>query len=249
MIRLDDVHLSLAGKPVLRGIDLTFSREESLVIMGESGIGKSTILKVVLGLWKPDRGTVSYDGEDIHRLSESELARRRKKLAIVFQGGALFDSMTLGENVGYRLFEEGRLPQEEIEEIVLRKLEAVDLAEAVDMYPAELSGGMRKRAAIARALAADPDCILFDEPTAGLDPVAACKINNVILNCRKEGKGMLIVTHDLGCAFSVGERLVFIDEGRIVFEGDRRSMESSTNKSVRRFLDTACLDPSIRRSS
>jgi phospholipid/cholesterol/gamma-HCH transport system ATP-binding protein len=206
------------------------------VILGESGVGKSTILKVMLGLWKPERGRVMLAGENIHRLSESDLIERRKALAVVFQGGALFDSLTVGENVGYRLFEAGRLALPAIEEIVREKLAAVGLEEAIDLYPAQLSGGMRKRAAIARALAADPQLILFDEPTAGLDPVASCRVNELIVRCQEEGKGTVVVTHDLACAFRVGERLMLLDDGRIVFQGDRSAMESSTLPAVRRFL-------------
>lgn len=236
MIRLEDVYLSQAGNLILKGISLEVAALERLVILGESGVGKSTILKVMLGLWKPERGRVLLAGEDIHRLPESELIERRKALAVVFQGGALFDSLTVGENVGYRLFEAGKQGPAAIERIVREKLAEVGLEEAIDLYPAQLSGGMRKRAAIARALAADPKLILFDEPTAGLDPVASCRVNELIVRCQEEGKGTVVVTHDLACAFRVGERLMLLDDGRIVFQGDRSAMESSTLSAVRRFL-------------
>jgi phospholipid/cholesterol/gamma-HCH transport system ATP-binding protein len=236
MIRLEDVHLAKAHKEILTGLTLEISADERLVILGESGVGKSTILKVILGLWKPDRGRVLLHGEDINRLLESELIERRKALAVVFQGGALFDSLTVGENVGYRLFEAGRLAPAAIEEIVREKLAEVGLESAIDLYPSQLSGGMRKRAAIARALAADPQLILFDEPTAGLDPVASCRINELIVRCQEEGKGTVVVTHDLECAFRVGEHLMLLDEGRIVFQGDRSAMERSSLPVVRRFL-------------
>jgi phospholipid/cholesterol/gamma-HCH transport system ATP-binding protein len=237
MIRLENVHLALSGKPVLKGISLEVGPGDRVVILGESGIGKSTILRVILGLWKPDRGRVFLEDEDIHRMKEEVLIERRKMLAVVFQGGALFDSLTVGENVGYRLLEEGRLSSARIERIVREKLAAVGLEEAIDLYPAQLSGGMRKRAAIARALAADPRCILFDEPTAGLDPVGACKINQLILECQQAGKGTVVVTHDLDCAYRVGRRLMLISEGRIVFDGDRTAMETSREPALRRFLE------------
>ena len=236
MIRLEDVYLAKAHKEILTGLTLEVTADERLVILGESGVGKSTILKVILGLWKPDRGRVLLHGKDINRLPESELIERRKTLAVVFQGGALFDSLTVGENVGYRLFEAGRLAPAAIEEIVREKLAEVGLEKAIDLYPSQLSGGMRKRAAIARALAADPQLILFDEPTAGLDPVASCRINELIVRCQDEGKGTVVVTHDLECAFRVGEQLMLLDNGRIVFQGDRSAMESSVLPAVRRFL-------------
>lgn len=240
MIELSNVHLTLAGKEVLKGISLTVSPRDRVVILGESGIGKSTVLKVILGLWKPDRGRVLWDGHDIHALPERELIERRKQLAVVFQGGALFDSLTVGENVGYRLFEEGRLDEEEIERTVRGLLAAVGMAAAIDLYPAELSGGMLKRAAIARALASRPRYILFDEPTGGLDPVAACMVNELIVCCQEEwGTGTLVVTHDLDCAYRVGDRLMLIDDGRIVFEGDRSAFQASPEPAVRRFLDPA----------
>lgn len=236
MIRLEDVHVSLDEKPVLRGIDLSVEPGDRIVIMGESGVGKSTILRIIIGLLKPDRGRVLIEGEDIRRMKEDELRQMRRNLAMVFQGGALFDSLTVGENVGYRLFEEGRLAPPEIERMVREKLAAVDLEEAIDLYPAQLSGGMRKRAAIARALAADPRYILFDEPTAGLDPVSASKINSLILGCQRAGKATLVVTHDLDCAFRVGERLKFIADGMFVFSGLREEMESCRQPDLYRFL-------------
>jgi phospholipid/cholesterol/gamma-HCH transport system ATP-binding protein len=236
MIRLEDIYLAKEHKEILTGLTLEVTADERLVILGESGVGKSTILKVILGLWKPDRGRVLLHGKDINRLPESELIERRKPLAVVFQGGALFDSLTVGENVGYRLFEAGRLAPAAIEEIVREKLAEVGLEEAIDLYPSQLSGGMRKRAALARALAADPQLILFDEPTAGLDPVASCRINELIVRCQDEGKGSVVVTHDLECAFRVGEQLMLLDNGRIVFQGDRSAMESSALPAVRRFL-------------
>jgi phospholipid/cholesterol/gamma-HCH transport system ATP-binding protein len=240
MIRLEEVSLALEGREVLREITLEVGESERLVILGESGVGKSTILKLMLGLWPPDRGRVLLWGEDIHRLPEQELVERRRTLAMVFQGGALFDGLTVGENVGYRLFEARRLAEAEVERVVREKLAAVGLEEAIDLYPAQLSGGMRKRAAIARALAAEPRCIFFDEPTAGLDPVAACRVNELIRRCQEQGKATVVVTHDLDCAFRVGEKLMLLDEGRIAFAGDRAALESAEITAVQRFLHPEC---------
>lgn len=236
MIRLADIHLSFSGKTILSGIDLTLAMDERTVILGESGIGKSTILRVALGLLPPDRGQVLFDGVDLFRLDETEMRRCRQAVTMVFQGGALFDGLTVGENVGYRLFEEGRLDDGEIEARVRAQLTAVGLEEAIDLFPAQLSGGMRKRVAIARALAAEPSLIFFDEPTAGLDPVAAETVTALIQRCQEHGRGTVVVTHDLACAFRVGARLLMIDDGRIVFDGDRAALERSPEPAVQRFL-------------
>ncbi|BCR05605.1 ABC transporter ATP-binding protein [Desulfuromonas versatilis] len=237
MIRLEDVYLSLGGRQVLEGISFEIGKAERAVILGPSGAGRSSILRVILGLWKPDRGGVQLDGEDIHALEEKELIEHRKRLAMVFQGGALFDTLTVGENVGYRLFEEGRLPVAQIEAIVRRVLAAMGLEDAIDLFPGQLSGGMRKRVAIARAIAVEPACILFDEPTAGLDPLASSRVNELIVECQRHGKATLVVTHDLVCAYRVGERFMFIDDGKILFDGDRRGFESCPNPQLCEFLN------------
>ena len=160
----------------------------------------------------------------------------RKRIAIVFQGGALFDSMTVGENVGYRLFEEGRLSQAEIEQIVREKLSFVGVEPALDLYPAELSGGMKKRVAIARALAADPDYIFFDEPTTGLDPIGVYNICNLMQRLQAEGKTTLMVTHDLATAFNVSQRFTFLHQARMIFEGTEEEMRGSGIPEVQQFL-------------
>ncbi len=234
-IRLHNLTYSVDGRTILQGVDLFCAKGVNRTILGASGVGKTTILKLMLGLLRPDSGTVSIDGELIAGLSESELIRVRSRLAIVFQGGALFDSMTVGENVGYRLLEEGR-PESQVERVVREKLSFVGLEDTIDRYPAQLSGGMKKRAAIARALASEPEYILFDEPTTGLDPIGVYNICNVIRRLQEEGKTALLVTHDLETAFNVSERFSFIHKARMVFEGSREEMLGSALPAIREFL-------------
>jgi phospholipid/cholesterol/gamma-HCH transport system ATP-binding protein len=191
---------------------------------------------LILGLIKPDAGRIFINGVQLTGLKEQELAGLRKQIAIVFQGGALFDSMTVGENVGYRLIEEGRLTEAEIEKIVLKNLGFVGLEHAIDLYPSELSGGMKKRVAIARALSAEPEYIFFDEPTTGLDPIGVYNIRNLMLRLQDEGKTTLMVTHDLETAFAVSQRFTFLHAARILFEGTREEMERSSIPEVREFF-------------
>ncbi|HYR02503.1 MAG TPA: ATP-binding cassette domain-containing protein, partial [Syntrophobacteria bacterium] len=203
---------------------------------GVSGVGKTTILKLMLGLLRPDAGEIFIDGVTLAGITEGELIRLRRKIAIVFQGGALFDSMTVGENVGYRLFEEGKLAEREIEQVVLEKLSFVGLEQAIDLYPAELSGGMKKRVAIARALAAEPDYIFFDEPTTGLDPIGVYNIRNLMLRLQQDGKTTLMVTHDLETAFAVSQRFSFLHEARLEFEGTREEMLACRQPAITEFF-------------
>ncbi len=235
-IRMEKVSYAVGGRRILDGFDLELERGVNRTILGKSGAGKTTILKLILGLLRPDGGEIFIDGTAIGVLSESELIRVRKRIAIVFQGGALFDSMTVGENVGYRLFEEGMLAEAEIERIVLEKLGVVGLEQSIDLYPAELSGGMKKRVAIARALAANPDYIFFDEPTTGLDPIGVYNIRNLMLRLQGEGKTTLMVTHDMETAFAVSERFSFLHEARLVFEGTEAEMRQSSLPQIREFL-------------
>ncbi|BEH11070.1 MULTISPECIES: ABC transporter ATP-binding protein [Geobacter] len=235
-IRMDKVSYSVGGRTILTEFDLFFAPGVNRTILGRSGAGKTTILRLMLGLIRPQAGTISIDGIPIGSLSESELIRLRKQIAIVFQGGALFDSLTVGENVGYRLLEEGRLGEGEIERIVLEKLSFVGLEHSIDLYPAELSGGMKKRVAIARALAAEPRYIFFDEPTTGLDPVGVYNIQHLMLRLQGEGKTTLMVTHDLETAFAVSERFSFLHEARLLFEGTEEEMRRCAVPDIREFL-------------
>ncbi|HZV82660.1 MAG TPA: ATP-binding cassette domain-containing protein [Geobacteraceae bacterium] len=233
---MEKVCYSIGGRTILSDFDLWLEPGVNRTILGVSGVGKTTILKLILGLLRPDSGIITIDGADICTMNEQDLIRARKQISIVFQGGALFDSMTVGENVGYRLFEEGALSEAEIERIALEKLGFVGLEQAIDLYPAELSGGMKKRVAIARALAADPDYIFFDEPTTGLDPIGVYNIQQLMLRLQQQGKTTLMVTHDMPTAFAVSNRFSFIHNGRLVFEGTRNEMEASQLSEIAEFF-------------
>lgn len=252
-IRMDKVSYSIGDRQILEEFDLHLEKGVNRTILGVSGAGKTTILKLLLGLLEPESGQVSIDGTVLQGLKERQRVEVRKKIAIVFQGGALFDSMTVGENVGYRLFEEGKLAEADIERVVLEKLGFVGLPQAIDLYPAELSGGMKKRVAIARALASEPDYIFFDEPTTGLDPIGVYNIRHLMLRLQAEGKTTLMVTHDLETAFAVSQRFSFLHNARLVFEGTREEMQRAelpeiseffapTDQSLFRYVETEVSD-------
>jgi len=208
------------------------------VIMGGSGSGKSTLVRTLIGLEKPSAGHVSIMGKDVAAIGEAELDEVRKKIGMSFQGGALFGSMTVGENVGLPLREHTKLEDSTIEIMVRLKLEQVGL-EGFEYYmPSQLSGGMRKRAAVARALAMDPEILFFDEPSAGLDPIIAAGIDQLILELRRAfHMTILVVTHELASAFLIANRIVLIDRGNILAIGTTAEMQSSSEPRVRQFLD------------
>ncbi|MBI1920320.1 MAG: ATP-binding cassette domain-containing protein [Geobacter sp.] len=233
---MQKVSFSFVGRGILEEFDLCLEPGVNRTILGMSGVGKTTILKLLLGLLKPDSGRIVIDGTDVAKISEREFIRLRKKIAIVFQGSALFDSMTVGENVGYRLLEERELSESEIEKIVLEKLSMLGLEHAIDHYPAELSGGMKKRVAVARALAADPEYVLFDEPTTGLDPIGVYNIQRLILMLQEQGKTTLMVTHDLETAYAVSERFSFLHERRLLFDGPKDDFAKADIPAVQEFL-------------
>jgi phospholipid/cholesterol/gamma-HCH transport system ATP-binding protein len=235
-IRMEKLCYSIGGRKILEDFDFCLERGVNRTILGVSGAGKTTILKLLLGLLQPDSGLVCMGNTCITGAPESSFMELRKHIAIVFQGGALFDSMTVGENVGYRLFEEGRLSADEIEHIVLEKLSFVGVETSLNLYPAELSGGMKKRVAIARALAPNPDYIFFDEPTTGLDPIGVYNICNLMQRLQAAGTTTLMVTHDLATAFSTSQRFTFLHQARMIFEGTEGEMRDSTIPEVREFL-------------
>jgi phospholipid/cholesterol/gamma-HCH transport system ATP-binding protein len=185
---MEDLCYSIDGRKILENVSLVLEKGVNRTILGASGCGKTTILKLLLGLLKPDSGRIIIGGIPLEGLPETEQIMIRKQIAIVFQGGALFDSMTVGENVGYRMIQEGELPEREIERIVLEKLSFVGLKDTIDLYPAQLSGGMKKRVAISRALASNADYIFFDEPTTGLDPIGVYNICHLMRRLQEEGK-------------------------------------------------------------
>ena len=236
-VRFEDVHKSFGDKKVLEGITLDIRRGETFVVLGGSGSGKSVLIRHIIGLHRPDRGRVIVDDENIVDYDEEELIPIRKKVAMLFQGGALFDSMNILENVGYGLKEHTDLSEARIGEIVREKLGLVQLEGVEDLMPAELSGGMKKRVAIARSISMDPQCILYDEPTTGLDPVTANTINDLIQNLQHRLKvTSIVVTHDIESAFYVGDRLGYLFEGGMHFVGTMDEARASSEPRLRRFL-------------
>ncbi len=243
MIRLDAVEVTLGNRKVLERISFHVEPGETKVILGGSGSGKTTLLRLILGLHKPDRGSIRIEDEDITRLSEQALPRIRRKMAMVFQSAALFDSLPVRENVGYRLWEQGALSDEDIERRVRQSLRFVGLEEVIDNMPADLSGGMRKRVGIARALASGARVILYDEPTAGLDPINAYAIGHLLLQLKAKGVTQVVVTHDLDLAFRVADHVVLLHKGQVMFQGTPQELADGRNPEIRRFLDPATLSP------
>ena len=236
MIQITGLQKAFHGTEVLRGVDLEIREGETAVIIGRSGGGKSVLLKHLCGLLKPDRGQVVVDGVDIVPLREGELPPIRKKFGFLFQGAALFDSLTLFDNVAVPLREERRA-EAEIERRVMEMLELVDLAKARDKKPAELSGGMRKRAGLARACVARPKYMLYDEPTTGLDPIRADNINELILRMRDHLQVTgVAVTHDMTSAYKIADRMAMLHEGRIYAVGTPAEIQRSADPIVQQFI-------------
>ncbi len=237
-IRLENVYKSFGDLHVFRGINLTVRERECLVILGPSGTGKSVLLKHIVGLLRPDSGTVYFREQKVSELDETELEPIRKHFGFLFQGGALFDSMTVYENVAFPLREHLNLPEPEVKDRVASKLAMVGLDGTQEKMPAELSGGMRKRVALARAIALNPEVVLYDEPTTGLDPIRADVINELILKLNDElHVTSVVVTHDMASAFKVADRLVMLSDGKVIAEGNVADFRNSTNEEVRRFVE------------
>jgi phospholipid/cholesterol/gamma-HCH transport system ATP-binding protein len=225
---------------VLRGLDLDVLRGETLVVLGGSGSGKSVLLKHMNGLLQPDAGSVEVDGQVMGGIPEEQLGPVRRNVAMLFQQGALFDSLTVGENVAYPLREHRLATGDELRARVRRALAMVDLAGSEALMPAELSGGMRKRAALARALVLEPRAVLYDEPTTGLDPVVAARINHLVRDLQRTlGLTSVVVTHDLASAFFVADRIAFLYEGRIRFAGPPAEARASRDPHLHEFLTAA----------
>ena len=225
------------GRAVLDGVDFEVGRGESLAIIGRSGSGKSVLLRQLVGLEPADGGRIAFDAEDITPLSERELAPIRRRVSMLFQSGALFDSMCVFDNVAYPLRERGEISVDEVSERVQRTLALVRLEGADDKLPAELSGGMRKRAALARSLVTEPEAVLFDEPTTGLDPMTAATIGALMVQVREAlGVTSVVVSHDLALVRRVAERLAFLEAGKFRFIGTLAEAEASSDPLLRRFL-------------
>lgn len=238
LIELRGVYKGFGALEVLRGVDLTLAAGMTTVILGESGAGKSVILKHIVGLLRPDAGAVYFHGDRLDEAGERRLAKLRTHFGFLFQMGALFDSLTVAENIAFPIVEHTRKPRREVEQIVARTLAMVGLEGTQPKHPAELSGGQRKRVALARAIALDPEVILYDEPTTGLDPVRADVINEVILKLQRElNVTSVVVTHDMASAFKVADRIVMLYEGRFIFDGTAEEVQRCTDPRVRTFVE------------
>ncbi len=237
MIEFKKVSFSYGIRPVIKDLDFFIRQEERVAILGGSGDGKTTILKLILGLLRPDSGRVIIDGEDITDKRDEELMEMRRKLSIVFQEGALFDSLNVKENVAFGLREYTMMTEEEIDQRVRELLKKVGLEEAMYLMPEELSGGMHRRVAIMRSIAAfEPNMFLYDEPTAGLDPANADIICRLILDLSNRGKGFIVVTHKIFDALKLARRFMILKDGKIIFDGERDKILQSDLPEVRTFL-------------
>jgi len=238
MISLRNLRVSYGEREILHGISFDVKRGETLVILGGSGSGKSTLLRTLVGLEKPDSGEIWLKGKNLAAISDSEMDEIRKKIGMSFQGGALFGSMTVGENVALPLREHTKLEDSTIEIILRLKLDQVGLSGYENYMPSQLSGGMKKRAAVARALAMDPEILFFDEPSAGLDPIIAAGVDELILELKKAfHMTIIVVTHELASAFLIADRMVLIDKGNVIAIDSTQEMRMSTHPRVRQFLD------------
>src|SRR4030088_3127854 len=238
MISLRNLRVSYGEREILHGINFDVIRGETMVILGGSGSGKSTLLRTLVGLERPSSGEIWIKGKNIAAISQTELDEIRKKIGMSFQGGALFGSMTVGDNVALPLREHTKLEESTIDIILRLKLEQVGLAGFEYYMPSQLSGGMKKRAAVARALAMDPEVLFFDEPSAGLAPIIAAGIDQLILELKQAFRmTIIVVTHELASAYLIADRMVLIDKGNVVAIGTTAEMRSSTHPRVRQFLD------------
>ena len=241
-VEFRDIHKAYGPKDVLRGASLEVYRGEVLVILGGSGSGKSVTLRHILGLETPDSGSVLVEQEDITELPEEELYRVRKKFGMLFQSGALFDSMTVFENIAFPLREHTDMSNDEIQRAVREKLELVDLPGSEHLMPVDLSGGMRKRVGLARSIVLDPKMILYDEPTTGLDPLTAQVINELIVSLQsKLNVTSIVVTHDIQSAFSVGDRIAFLDQGVFEWVGSVDAARDAEHPLLRDFLKSSAV--------
>ncbi len=244
-IRMRGVCKSFGDKVVLDGLDLEVGRSQSVVVIGGSGTGKSVMLKCILGLLHADAGSIQVDGEEVVGLQGQDLERVRRKFGMLFQNAALFDSMPVWENVAFGLMQGQAMARKEAKEIALEKLAAVGLGLNVgELWPAELSGGMRKRVGLARAIATTPEIIFFDEPTTGLDPIMSDVINDLIVKCVRElGATALSITHDMASARKIADRIAMLHAGKIIWAGPTTEIDSSGNPYVEQFIHGSAEGP------
>ena len=238
-VNVKNLHKAFGPQTVLNGVDLTLESEETVVVLGRSGTGKSVTLRHIVRLILPDRGRVFVEGDEISALEGPDLSRVRRGIGFLFQNAALFDSISVGENVAFPLRRHTKLSDREIKERATEKLAAVGLENEYETMPAALSGGMRKRAGLARALALDPPIILVDEPSAGLDPITADEIDTLLLKLKERGgTTLIVVTHNIPSARRLGDELVMLHEGRVIVQGTAADLERSTEPMVRAFMSS-----------
>ena len=237
MIELKNVSMSFQDRRILDGVSLQVQRGEILVVIGPSGAGKSTLLRLMIGLLKPNAGQIWVDGREISHLDEDELNKIRRNMGMVFQYSALFDSMTVGENVAFGIRQHTKMPEEEILRVIRRTLRMVGLMGRENAMPSELSGGMKKRVSLARAIALNPKIVLYDEPTSGLDPVMSATINRLIMSTRRIlGVTAVVVTHDMESAFTIADRIAMMYDEKIIAIGTPDEFRQSANPVVQQFV-------------
>lgn len=247
LVDIQDVSVRFGSQSVLRNISLTIPAGQTLVLLGESGCGKTVLMKLIIGLIQPTTGRVLFDGQDINQMNDRELSRVRLRFGFVFQNAALFDSMTIGQNVAFPLRQHGNFSDDQIREMVLARLSEVGLPDTVvSKRPAELSGGMRKRVGLARALIMNPELIMYDEPTTGLDPIMSDVINELIISTRERNPvTSIVVTHDMNTAQKVADRVVMLmperrldpDEPQIIFDGNVEQLNACRDRRVQQFIN------------
>ncbi|MCX7793772.1 MAG: ABC transporter ATP-binding protein [Thermodesulfovibrionales bacterium] len=244
MIEIKELYKSFGPKEVLKGVNLTIEKGESMVIIGGSGSGKSVLLKHIIGLLRPDTGSIFIEGLDVTKLNEKDLYKVRKKFGMLFQGAALFDSLRVWENVSFFLIRHRRISEKRAREIAIEKLRLVGLVGVEDLMPAELSGGMRKRVGLARAIAHDPEILLYDEPTTGLDPIMADAINDLIVDLKnKLNVTSVAITHDMNSAYKIADRIAMLYEGKIIEVGTPYEIKNTSNPVVRQFITGSAKGP------
>ena len=240
VIRVETVGMDFSGRIVLDSVSMDVYHGETLVVMGGSGCGKSTLLRVMIGSYQPSRGRVSLFGQDITNLSEKEMDKLRLRFGILFQSGALYNSMTVGENVALPMHEHTDLDDGIIDIMVKMKLELVGLRDFGELMPSQISGGLKKRVGLARAIALDPEIIFYDEPSAGLDPIVAGVIDMLIMDLSKKlGVTSVVVTHDMNSAFKIADRMIMLYQGRVVASGTAAEIKSSADPVVQQFITGA----------